>query len=186
MEYQILWRTFGNQIESEAWKRRCLRRHLQITFHWAAEVGQEGRTCVSSSAKEEKGKTSTCLSSVQHLQQHGSQRMPLSFQVYSDSLSVYAVLAPLSFWLSSSFAFILHADVWKVFILVIQKELFCTKSSWLLILVSPWGKKKRASVQHLGPLNFSGIVASSGQKQQMQKSYYEKVFRVGDQGCHSS
>lgn len=164
---------------------RCLRKHLQITFHGAAEVGQEGRTYLSSSVNKEKGKTNAFVCSVQHLWQHGLQSVALSLQVYPDILCVYAVLVPCppSFWLSSSSDFLLHADVWKVFILVIQKKLFCIKSSWQLILAFLWERKIRARVQHLLPLNFSSITASLGQKQQTQKSYYENTLRAWDQGC---
>lgn len=123
---------------------RCLRRHLQITFHRAAEAGQEGKTYLTSSANEEKGKTNSFVCSVQHLWQHSSWSIALSHQVYPDILCVYAVFAPCSatFWLSLSSAFLLHADVWEAFILVIQKELFCIKSSWQPILASLWERKK--------------------------------------------
>lgn len=49
--------------------------------------------------------------------------------------------------------FLLHVDVWKVFILVIQKKLFCIKSSWQLILASLWERKKKKS-QGSAPATF--------------------------------
>lgn len=166
---------------------RCLGKHLQITLHWDAEEGQEGRAYPNSSATDVKWSKLIALWHTALNATRIKKHAPYCSGI-PDFLHVYAALAPPSFWLSLSPAFFLHADVWKAFILVIQKELFCINYIWELILASLWGKKEKSQGSAPAAFELLRYLSSIRPKSSKHKNPILKIifFRVIAQHRQSS